>query len=101
MCSVLTMNVDPNLVVDFVVRLFGHGGSRGLKKLVLSDIFTGCSSFRIDRDTGEVIWRELDTFPPAIERIWERCEDLEEVRLLGLGTYDLDVGEIWKRPTGH
>jgi hypothetical protein len=93
--SMLTMNVDPNLVVDFVIRLFGHGKSTGLRKIVLSDIFTGCSSFRLN-DFGYNTWRELDTFSPVIGRIWGRCTELEEVRLLGFGIYDLGV-KVWKR----
>jgi hypothetical protein len=95
-CMVPTMSVDPNLVVDFIAHLFhGHndgGSAGGLKRVVLSDIFTGCS--RMSKN-----WREVDTIPPAIARIWERCGDLEEVRCLGFGRYDLSVEKVWKRPT--
>jgi hypothetical protein len=92
-----TMNVDPNLVVDFIAHLFhGHnaGGSEagGLNRVFLSDIFTGSSRTSLN-------WREVDMISLAIERIWERCGGLEEVRCLGLGTYDFRVGNVWKRPT--
>ncbi|RXW18320.1 hypothetical protein EST38_g7530 [Candolleomyces aberdarensis] len=90
-----TMRVDPHLVVDAISSIFC--GSTDLRTVMITDIFTGCSGQEIDDTTGEVVWREKDEFPPAIGRLWESCEGLEEVRLPGMAS--IGVEELWRRPT--
>jgi hypothetical protein len=94
-----TMNVDPNLVVDFIAHLFhGHndgGSAGGLKRVVLSNIFTSSKIASMNPPP----WREVNTVPLAIGRIWERCADLEEVRYLWFRRHEPTVEKVWKRPT--